>query len=99
MHHIGRSRLVWMLGLFLLGACFFFVGSPASADDAYAQVAEDGEPTNPEDIIGILAVHGVYLDEYDLTDTEPADEADALSWFMALLDLLRSVIPTGDSSP
>jgi hypothetical protein len=36
----------------------------------------------------------VDLDDYDLPDAPPADE-EAVTWFLALLDLLRDLLPQG----
>jgi hypothetical protein len=95
MRFSGRTTLGWMLGLFLVGLCFVPTSSVAQpAVPVYSELALDGEPTNPEEIVGILASHGVDLDDYDLPDAPPADE-EAVSWFLALLDLLRDLLPQG----
>lgn len=99
MRFSGPSLIGCLLGLMLCGiACG--IATPSFAQPTtpiYTDLALDGEPTNPEDIIGILVTQGIELDDYDLPDAAPADETEAVSWFLALLDLLRDLLPQGGS--
>ena len=86
--------------ILLLVAAMTLFGAPATqaqnrtCDDVVVNTS-NGEPTDPEEAVALL--EGASFDT-DFDTQVPTDEAEAESWFAALIDLLRQLglIDAGD---
>jgi hypothetical protein len=82
----------WLAGLALL------LAAPISAQTCDKRTPTmDGEPTDPDDVLQLVDEADVDLGAYGLSASVPTGEDEALSWFEALLQLLRNlgIIPGG----
>lgn len=63
-------------------------------------VSVDGEPTDPDSAYPVFPSADVDVSSYGLSSTAPQDQAQAQSWFDALLDILRNLglLPAGGAN-
>ena len=52
---------------------------------------EDGEPTDPDGALAVLGEAEVDLEDYGLASTQPSEEAEADSWWDAILNILMEL--------
>jgi len=82
----------------VLAALALLLAAPISAQTCDKRApSADGEPTDPDDVLLLVEENDVDLGAYGLNTSVPTDDAAALSWFEALLDLLRNlgILPGG----
>jgi hypothetical protein len=91
---MARKGLGRLAALLLLVAAFTWLpAAPASAQFGRILVfsQNDGEPTDPDRALRIAEEADVDLEAYGIDRTVPVEEAQAVSWFDALINLLRAL--------
>jgi hypothetical protein len=90
---MDRTGLRRVASIAALAATFaFLLAAPASAQGwGRCHFSSQGEPTDPDAAFQVLDENDVDLDAYGLGATPPETESEALTWFEALVNLLRTL--------
>jgi len=94
MKRTGLLRFAWTFTILTLGAALLLAPAPAEAQlYRILGISEtDGEPTDPDGALLILADVGLDPTESDLSATPPEDQAGADAWWNAIYDLLIQLL-------